>query len=72
MTVNRYRIENRGTDETPFGFVYLGEDARAYFALVDGQLNVGGPGSGYWKPFTKLQLQDATSLLLRTFDLQPV
>lgn len=64
-----YVIENRGTEEAPFGFVYLDEDARAYFALVGNELRIGGPGSGYWEPFTQAQLHEAKRALIRHFKL---
>ena len=65
-------IENRGTDEVPFGFVYADADTRACFAVTDGKLTIGGPGSGYWFAMDQHQLKQAARSIVRRFALVEV
>ena len=62
------RIENRGTYEAPYGYVYHGE-ARSWF-MIDrqiGEINIGGPSSGYWRDLEKADKVAALVLLSKEF-----
>lgn len=62
-------IENRGTDTTPYGFVYADENTRGFYTVQDGKLTIGGPGSGYWFALDKHQLQQAKRTIMNHFGL---
>jgi hypothetical protein len=63
--VRQLEIENRGTDDTPFGFVYAGRSARALFNNLDGELSL--YHSRGWQQLTKAEIAKADALLRSTF-----
>jgi hypothetical protein len=62
-------IENRGTDEVPFGFIYSDDqERRGYFTIEDETLTIGGSGSGYWPHLTPAELRAGRDRLLVAFN----
>ena len=62
------QIENRGTEEVPFGFVYADDAERRSFFTISGDiLTIGGSGSGYIESLTQDEMQAAKRMLIGRF-----
>lgn len=66
MTV---QIENRGTEEVPFGYVYVREGVRVGYSMAseDGTFTVWGDASAYWTEPTDEEATEALVALSETF-----
>jgi hypothetical protein len=63
-----FLIENRGSYDVPFGYVYHGE-SRAWFSVdrENDEIRVGGSASGYWHGFDAAEKQVALAVLAKRF-----
>lgn len=67
MAQAELQIVNRGSEDVPFGFIYAEPNHRGYFSVTEGELRLGGSGSGYWSPLTPDQMLRAATLLAERF-----
>lgn len=61
-----FLIENRGTYQEPFGYIYHGM-ARAWFFIEDGMIHLGGPASGYWEHMDAADKEAALLIIAKQF-----
>lgn len=64
MTVKASHCDNRGTRETPYGFVYFRDgEHRVVYAKGLGEFNGVSLGTGGWPPVTMEYVQEAQRFL---------